>query len=47
MAAGAVFTVVGAAGGEREVEAQHFFLGYRRVDLAPEEVLLKVGWKQQ
>ncbi|KAK9811378.1 hypothetical protein WJX72_002855 [[Myrmecia] bisecta] len=42
MAAGATFTVVGEGTPEREVPAEDFFLGYRKVDLKPHEILLKV-----
>lgn len=43
MAAGAVFTVAGAGSGERAVPAAAFFKGYRKVDLAPHEVLTKAS----
>ena len=42
MAAGAVFTVAGEGTGERQVAAESFFLGYRKVDLQPHEILYKV-----
>ncbi len=42
MAAGAQFTVAGQGTGQRTVPARDFFLGYRKVDLAPHEVLVKV-----
>lgn len=42
MAAGAQFTVAGQGSGQRTVAARDFFLGYRKVDLAPHEVLVKV-----
>lgn len=42
MAAGAQFTVAGQGTGQRTVAARDFFLGYRKVDLAPHEVLVKV-----
>ncbi|BDA44652.1 Xanthine dehydrogenase [Coccomyxa sp. Obi] len=43
MAAGAVFTVVGQGTPERQVRAEDFFLGYRKVDLQPHEVLARVA----
>ena len=43
MAAGATFTVAGAGTGQRTVPADEFFVGYRRVDLAPHELLLSVS----
>lgn len=42
MAAGAQFTVAGQGTGQRTVAARDFFLGYRKVDLAAHEVLVKV-----
>ena len=42
VAAGAVFAVSSAAGGRREIPAETFFLGYRQVDLKPDEVLVDV-----
>lgn len=42
MAAGAQFTVAGQGSGQRTVAARDFFLGYRKVDMAPHEVLVKV-----
>lgn len=42
MASGTVFTVAGKDTGEREIPAESFFLGYRKVDMAPHEVLTKV-----
>ncbi|PSC76668.1 Xanthine dehydrogenase [Micractinium conductrix] len=42
MAAGATFTLVGQGSGQRSVAAKDFFLGYRKVDMQPHEVLLKV-----
>lgn len=42
MAAGAQLTVAGQGSGTRTVAAADFFLGYRKVDLAPHEVLVKV-----
>jgi xanthine dehydrogenase/oxidase len=46
MAAGAEFTLAGAGTGERTVAARDFFLGYRKVDMQPHEVLVKVRRKQ-
>ena len=43
MAAGAEFTVAGQGSGARTVPAKDFFLGYRRVDMQPHELLVKVG----
>ena len=43
MAAGATFTLVGQGSGQRSVAAKDFFLGYRKVDMQPHEVLLKVS----
>lgn len=43
MAAGATFTLAGAGTGERTVLAKDFFLAYRKVDMAPHEILVKVG----
>jgi xanthine dehydrogenase/oxidase len=42
IAAGAQFTVASKAGGTRTVPAGSFFLGYRKVDLKPDEVLVSV-----
>ena len=42
MAARAEFTVASAAGGTRTIPADSFFLGYRKVDLKPDEILLSV-----
>ena len=42
MAAGAVFTLAGEGSGQRSVAASDFFLGYRKVDMQPHEILLKV-----
>lgn len=42
MACGATFTLAGAGTGERSVPAKDFFLGYRKVDMQPHEILLKV-----
>ena len=42
MAAGATFTVQSWARGVREVPATAFFLGYRKVDMKPDEVLVRV-----
>lgn len=42
MAMGADFIVVGPGGKQRSIPASNFFLAYRKVDMAPEEVLLKV-----
>lgn len=42
MAAGAEFTVAGQGSGQRVVQASAFFLGYRKVDLQPHEVLVTV-----
>ncbi|GAX80308.1 hypothetical protein CEUSTIGMA_g7746.t1 [Chlamydomonas eustigma] len=42
MASGARFTAISKQGGERSVLAADFFLGYRQVDLKPEELLYKV-----
>ena len=42
IAAGAEFEVAGAGVGQRRVAAAKFFLGYRRVDLQPHEVLVRV-----
>lgn len=43
MASNATFTVASAERGCRDVPASHFFLGYRTVDMKPDEILLKVG----
>jgi len=42
MASGATFTVASAERGCRDVPAANFFLGYRTVDMKPDEILLKV-----
>eukprot|EP00271_Cylindrocystis_brebissonii_P015376 TRINITY_DN3802_c0_g1_i1.p1 TRINITY_DN3802_c0_g1~~TRINITY_DN3802_c0_g1_i1.p1 ORF type:complete len:1384 (-),score=303.69 TRINITY_DN3802_c0_g1_i1:1396-5484(-) len=42
MAARAVFTLASASGGTRQVAARDFFLGYRKVDLQPTEILVSV-----
>jgi xanthine dehydrogenase/oxidase len=42
MASGAVFEVAGKGTGRRTVPASAFFLGYRKVDMAPHEVLVSV-----
>jgi len=42
MAMGASFVVVAQGGKERQIPASEFFLGYRQVDLKPDEILLKV-----
>jgi len=42
MATRAVFTVQSRARGARQVPASAFFLGYRKVDMLPDEVLVKV-----
>ncbi|KAH7618960.1 putative Xanthine dehydrogenase 1 [Nannochloris sp. 'desiccata'] len=42
IAAGAQFTVASKAGGKRSIPAGAFFLGYRKVDLKPNEVLVSV-----
>jgi xanthine dehydrogenase/oxidase len=42
IAAGAQFSVASAAGGTRIIPADSFFLGYRKVDLKPDEVLVSV-----
>ncbi|EFN53303.1 hypothetical protein CHLNCDRAFT_136969 [Chlorella variabilis] len=42
MAAGATFTLAGAGTGERTVLAKDFFLAYRKVDMAPHEILVKL-----
>ncbi len=42
IAAGAQFSVASAAGGSRTISAGSFFLGYRKVDLNPGEVLVSV-----
>jgi xanthine dehydrogenase/oxidase len=42
VAARATFLIAGAGTGERVVSASAFFLGYRRVDLRPHEVLVSV-----
>ena len=42
-AAGAQFTVAGEGTGERTIAASEFFLGYRKVDMQPHEVLVRVS----
>ncbi|KAF8057662.1 XDH1 [Scenedesmus sp. PABB004] len=42
MAFGATFVLAGARGARREVPATNFFLAYRKVDMAPTELLLAV-----
>jgi xanthine dehydrogenase/oxidase len=42
IAAGAQFSVASSTGGSRTIPASSFFLGYRKVDLKPEEVLVSV-----
>ncbi len=42
IASRAVFTVQSEARGARNVPASSFFLGYRKVDMAPDEVLVRV-----
>ena len=38
-----MFTLAGEGSGQRSVAASDFFLGYRKVDMQPHEILLKVG----
>jgi xanthine dehydrogenase/oxidase len=42
IATGAVFTVMGSGGAARKVAAKDFFIGYRRVDMKPDEILASV-----
>ncbi|KAK9861190.1 hypothetical protein WJX84_010543 [Apatococcus fuscideae] len=42
MSTGSVFNVQGEGTGVRKVAAKNFFLGYRKVDMQPHEVLLNV-----
>ncbi|KAH7665527.1 xanthine dehydrogenase/oxidase protein [Dioscorea alata] len=42
MAAGASFKVIDFKGNQRTILAKEFFLGYRKVDLTPNEILLSV-----
>lgn len=42
MAARAEFTVTSAVGGSRTIPADSFFIGYRKVDLKPDEIFVSV-----